>query len=606
MIDKVVKSNCTGCNMCADICPQNAIYYETNEKGFSIPKVDYKRCVKCGLCIKHCPGLIDNIYKKDIPKVYAAWIKDDNIRLQSTSGGIYFALAQKFIQNGGYIVGSVYNKDFKEAHHVVGNTLEDLKKIMGSKYFQSNAEGIYKQVKDLLDKSEKVLFCGTPCQSAGLQSFLNKEYENLYIIDFICRGINSPLAFKKHIEELEEKHNSKVKLVHLKNKKTGWQSLATYIEFENGDIYHQDRNTSPWIKGFIGGGGLYMRDSCYQCKYRTLPRISDITVGDFWGIKGMNADNMFKGISCLIVNSKKGQDMFESIKDDIIYERRNLDELTKGNIHLLQQPQKNNNQNKFFELLKTKKFSEAVNECLEKNNDNIIKKSIKKLYSILKKIYKVMHTDILKFIKYNFFSKNIVRDKGVYLIPYKGTILDLDKTARIYIKGNNLMLCVNKLKKSKSEMHVRMNKNAKWYVNNGAQLFYNTVIEVKDNAVLNTGFFSANGGSVIITAKRINIGEDVMLGRNIIVYDSDFHQVFDKQMNPTNYPKEVNIEDHVWLTSNVTVLKGVTIGRDSLITAQTLIRKDFPENSLIAGGATGKVVSNCNGWSRKGVRKEEE
>lgn len=604
MIDKVVKEKCTGCNMCADICPKGAIYYETNQQGFSIPKVDYDKCVKCGLCVKKCPGLMENVYKKDIPKVYAAWAKDDEIRIQSTSGGMYYVLAEKFIQNGGYIVGSVYDKDYKGAHHVVGNTIEDLKKIMGSKYFQSNAEGIYKQVKELLDKGKKVMFCGTPCQSAALQSFLEKKYENLYTIDFICRGINSPLAFRKHIEELEEEHNSKVKLVHLKNKKTGWQSLATYIEFENGDTYHQDKNTSPWVKGFVGGGGLFMRESCYTCRYRGLPRISDITIGDFWGIHGMSPENMFKGISSIMINTKKGKDLFESIKENIIFKRRNLDELISGNQHILISPEKNKKQNMFFEMLKTKKFSEAIKECvIKKKKKSFIKRALKKMHAIFKKIKFI---DTLKFIKYNFFSSNIVREKNVYLIPYKGTILDLDKGAKIYIKGKNLELCTNKLKKSKVEMHLRMNKNAKWYSNNGAQIFYNTVIEVKENAILNTGFFSANGGTVIIASKRINIGEDVMLGRNIIVYDSDFHQVFDRGMKPSNYPKEVNIEDHVWLTSNVTVLKGVTIGRDSLITAQTLIRKDFPENSVIAGGASGKVIGECNGWSRKMVRKEEE
>ena len=191
------------------------------------------------------------------------------------------------------------------------------------------------------------------------------------------------------------------------------------------------------------------------------------------------------------------------------------------------------------------------------------------------------------------------------MIPYRGTVLDLHKNAKIYIKNRNLELCINKLKGSKSEMHLRMDNNSKWYVNNGAQIFYNTVIEIKNNAVLNSKFFSANGGSVIICAKEINIGEDVMLGRNIIIYDSDHHQVFDNEMNPSNYPKAVNIEDHVWLTSNVTVLKGVTIGRDSIITAQTLIRKDFEESSVIAGGASGKVISKCNGWSRKTIKDKE-
>ena len=601
MIDKIIKSKCTGCNMCGDVCPQKAIHYENDEEGFLFPKVDYKKCVECGLCVKRCPALAENVYKKDIPKVYAAWAKNDEIRIQSTSGGMYYILAKKFIENGGYIAGSVYNKDYKGAHHIVGKTMEDLKKIMGSKYFQSNAEGIYYNVKDLLDKGEKVLFCGTPCQSAALQSFLSKEYNNLYIIDFICRGINSPLAFKKHIEELEEKYNSKVKLVHLKNKKTGWQSLATYAEFENGKTYHQDKTTSPWIKGFVGGGGLYMRNSCHDCNFRGLPRISDITIGDFWGIHGMSKEDMFKGISSVMINTKKGQELFDEVKNNIIFERRNLDELIAGNRALLYSSEKGINRDKFFKVLKNKKFSEAIEECYIQPKTNILKYIFKKMYALIKKIRFLSQIEILKFIKYNFFCKNIIREKHVYLIPYKGAILDLSKNARIYIKGKNLELCTNKLRKSKSEMQLRMEGNAKWYVNNGARLFYNTVIEIKDNAVLNTKYFGANGGSVIVCAKEINIGEDVMLGRNNIIYDSDFHQTFDNKMRPGKFAEAVNIEDHVWLTNNVTVLKGVRIGRDSIVTGQTLIRKDFPEDSIIAGGASGKVVAKCNGWSRKKI-----
>ena len=607
MIDKEVKDRCTGCNMCGDICPKKAISYYKDEEGFERPRVDYNKCVKCGLCLKKCPALMENVFKKDIPQVYSAWTNSDSIRLKSTSGGIYYTLAKQFILDGGYIVGSVYNDDYKGAHHIVGNTLSDLDKIMGSKYFQSNAEGIYSDIKALLDKGESVLFCGTPCQSAALQSFLGKKYEKLYIIDFICRGINSPLAYKKHIEELEEKYNSNVKFVHLKNKNTGWQSLATYIEFENGSKYHQDKNSSPWVKGFVGCGGLYMRNSCYNCNYRGLPRISDISLGDFWGIRGMKDEDMFKGISSVMINSQKGKELFETIKNSIHFERRNLDELLEGNPAILSSSTKTSNRDKFFKILNEKKFSEAVAECVNQKNDNIsiINKVLRKIYNILKKLRFLFKIDTIKFIKYNFFSKNIVREKGKYLIPYRGTVLDLHKNAKIYIKNRNLELCINKLKGSKSEMHLRMENNSKWYVNNGAQIFYNTVIEIKNNAVLNSKFFSANGGSVIICAKEINIGEDVMLGRNIIIYDSDHHQVFDNEMNPSNYPKAVNIEDHVWLTSNVTVLKGVTIGRDSIITAQTLIRKDFEESSVIAGGASGKVVSKCNGWSRKTIKDKE-
>lgn len=225
---------------------------------------------------------------------------------------------------------------------------------------------------------------------------------------------------------------------------------------------------------------------------------------------------------------------------------------------------------------------------------------------ILRIIKLLLHIDTFKFIKYNFFSKNIVRDKNVYLIPHKGTVIELDKTARIYIKGNNIALCVDKLKKSKAEMFLRMKKNAKWYSNNGAQVFFDTYIKIDENAILNTGFFSINSGSEIGVSKKINIGEDVMMGRNIIIYDTDYHQVFNKEKKIRNYAKDVNIEDHVWLTNNVTVLKGVKIGKNSIVSSQTLIRESFPENSFIAGDSSGKIISECYGWSRERVSNGEE
>lgn len=604
MIDKIIEDACTGCNMCGDICPKGAITYNIDKEGFAFPQVNYKKCIECGLCIKKCPVLTENNFSKKSPEVYAAWSKDDDVRIQSTSGGMYYELAKKVIEDGGYIVGAVYDDDFKGAHHMVGHDFSDLKRIMGTKYFQSDACGIYDETKKLLEHGEKVLFCGTPCQCAALQSFLSIPYDNLYIVDFICRGINSPLAFRKHIEELEQQYDSKVSLVHLKNKKTGWSSLATYIEFENGMTCHQDKTRSAWVKGFVGGDGLYTRKSCYECKYRTIPRISDITIGDFWGIRNQKEADLFKGISSVMVNSSKGKELFDMIRPRMHIEERNFDELEEGNPAIRVSTKYSEERDKFFVLLENQKFNSAVAECSKQKKSKwvlLVKRVGRFFLRIVRRLRFYSQISFTKYIKYNYFSKNIIREKNVRLIPYKNAILDLSKDSRIYIKGKNLEIGINKLKGSRAETHVRMNGNAKWYANNGCGLFYNTVLEIKDNAVFESGFFTANGGSVIICAKHIKFGEDVMLGRNIIIYDSDHHQVWNEHYEMCNPAKDVVIEDHVWLTTDITVLKGVTIGRDSLITAMTLIRKDIPAHSFVSGGSTGKVIAECKGWSRKSV-----
>lgn len=603
MIDTIEKNKCTGCKMCGDICPTQAINYCEDEQGFWYPKVDADKCVKCGLCVHRCPSLNEQWNKKEnFTKVYKAWSLDENTRLSSTSGGIFYEIGKRFIEKGGVIAGCAYTDDYKGAKHILIEDIEGLKKIKGSKYFQSDTADIYEKVKDKLENGAEVLFCGTPCHMAAMRAYLGKEYENIYYMDFICRSINSPLAFKKYLEELEDNYGSKVSEVQLKNKKYGWHSLATRVKFENGQESIRDKNEDWWVKGFIYND-LYTRESCYDCKYKVLPRMNaDVSIGDFWGVKNCDAEENFKGISIIIVNSLKGDKIIEEINDRIFIKESSIEAALPGNPALLSNPNKTDKQEKFFKYLKQEKFSIAVKKCTQPLK---IKKILSLGKRILRKIkYIIVNPENISWTKYiywNYISKCIIREGNVKIIPHKNAIIQIDKTARIFLEGRNLCVGINKLKHSKAETHIRIEKNAIWRCNNGCELFYNTVLEIKPDAEFKSGYFTANGGSVIIVHRKTTFGEDVMLGRNIIVYDSDFHQVLDDKDQITNYPKEVTIEDHVWLTSNVTVLKGVTIGKNSLVTAQTLIRKDVPPNSIVGGGASGKVISNTVNWSRDSV-----
>lgn len=602
MIDKVItKTNCTGCKLCKDVCPVGAISFEINNEGFWYPTVDENKCINCNICINRCPILQEDFYKKEIRSVYSAWIKDDKIRFKSTSGGIFYALADYILSNGGYIVGSQYADDFKSAFHTFSNTYDGLQHIMGSKYFQSDTDGIYKKTKELVLKRKPVLFCGTPCQSAALQSFFTEIPDNLYIVDFVCRGVNSPLAFKKHIEELERDYKSPVEYVHLKNKKTGWQSIATYIRFKNGKEYHEDLNSSLWVRGFIAGGNLFSRECCYRCAYKKMPRISDITIGDFWGIENASSEDMFKGISMFMLSSKKGQFLFECIKDKIEYKEERIELALDGNPAFSLSAIRHENREMFFELLKEHDFSYAVQKCTAFRKKSKVRKLFSKPLRLINKVHFLLSIDTVKFIKFNFFSKNIIRDNNCYIIPYKNAVIDLSKESRIHIKGQNIEFGVNKFKGSKSETSLRMRGNAIWKSNNGCQLCHGTTIDINNNALFETGFFYMNSQSVIICSNHIRFGEDILLGRNNIILDNDHHKVFDANCNINNYSREVIIDDHVWLTTHVTVLKGVTIGGNCIITAKTLVRKDIPENSIVAGESDGKVVSKCTGWSRKAV-----
>lgn len=607
MIDKIDLNKCTGCNMCGDLCPVSAISYHEDKYGFLYPVVNQDKCIQCEKCIKSCPSLNPSLkIKMNEPEVYAAWSKDDQIRTDSTSGGLFYEFGKYVIENKGVVSGVAYNNDWKSAKNIVVSDLEGLERLKGSKYFQSNASNVYQEVqKALMDENIKmVLFCGTPCQNAALKSFLGKEYDQLYCIDFICRSINSPKAFQAYIDELEEKYNSRVVNVHLKSKINGWQSLASQVDFKNGQQSLEDKNSDWWVKGFIYND-LYTRPVCHQCQYKELPRCStDITIGDFWGIKGQTEENLFKGISVMMINSQKGKVLLSKIKQKLELEKTDLDDVLPGNPSLLKNPPQNNKIDKFFRLLNKYKFSKSVKICMNKSLWGRCKDRMKRLLRKMKKIVWIKkNLSLWKFIKYNYFTKNIIRDKGTYIYPYKNAILDIDRTAKIYLHGKNCEIGINKLKGSRAETHVRLDAYATWNCNNGCGLFYDTVLEIKENAVFDSGYFTANSGSVIISDLHICFGEDVMLGRNIIVYDSDFHQIKNENGTQMNGPSEVIIEDHAWLTSNINVNKGVRIGKNSLITAQTVVVKDVPPNTINGGHGLAHVIKEGVTWSRERVNK---
>ena len=387
MIDSISKMDCTGCKMCKDICPVDAIFYETDNEGFWYPKVNIEKCIKCGKCIKKCPSLSENSNPKaGFPDVYAAWALSDEIRLKSTSGGIFYVLAQHMIDNGGSIAACKYSSDFKSAYHVLGNSKIDLEEFKGSKYFQSNTEGIYKSAEEQIKAGTKILFCGAPCQVAGLNKFIGTESPNLITVDFICRGINSPMVFKKYVEDCEKHFKSPVKKVHLKNKNRGWTRLGTYMEFKNNKTYYRDRITDPWVNGFVRGN-LFMRPCCSICKYKEEMRIADISIGDFWGYKS-TPDNLYKGISLILANTDKGKKYIESVKGQLYLEPHTYEDALKGNKCLRISAPLGIHRKEFFEQLPNMKFEELVWKLLGEKKMNLFLQEMK--YNLKESIKKII------------------------------------------------------------------------------------------------------------------------------------------------------------------------------------------------------------------------
>ena len=212
MIHIAEKEKCCGCNACGDICPTRAISFKLDQEGFWYPEVDLERCVDCGQCEKVCPNLNAAALKKnDLSEsvCYAAEHKNLEVVFDSTSGGLFSALAEMAYRSGGNVGGAVFNEDFSVRQYISADK-KDLPRLRSSKYLQSDAEGFYKSVHSLLKGGEFVLVCGTPCQMAALRAYLGKDYDNLLIVDFICRGVNSPKVWKKYIDSFETRYGSPV------------------------------------------------------------------------------------------------------------------------------------------------------------------------------------------------------------------------------------------------------------------------------------------------------------------------------------------------------------------------------------------------------------
>lgn len=354
--------DCTGCKACRDACPTGAIKFQSDCKGFWHPVIDGVACVECGRCVKVCPVLKtdQSDLQKTMPAVFSAYSQEMSVREKSTSGGMFRELSAHIIRSCGVVCGCRFSEDYRSAYHTFAENMDELEPLLSSKYFQSDTAGIYKKIQVFLEKGREVIFCGAPCQSAALQQYLPKRlHDGLITVDFVCLGINSPKGYGKFIDELEEKYGSKVRKVRFKDKSRGWHNLGTKITFKNGREYYGNRYTDAWVNSFIGGKFM-IRSSCAACRFKELPRISDITIGDFWG-GDYTPDERKNGVSLLMVNSQKGRCVLEAIKPRLVLRRASLDTALTGNSNINNSVKLNfAEQDIFFKKLENENFSGAV------------------------------------------------------------------------------------------------------------------------------------------------------------------------------------------------------------------------------------------------------
>lgn len=384
MINVQDKKKCCACSACYNICPVNAIEMVEDEKGFKYPQVNKEKCINCGLCEKVCPILNSSTKVDNSPEAYAVKNKNEIIRKQSSSGGIFTLLAEKILQDGGVVFGATFDENWRVKHEYV-EKVEDLEKIRGSKYLQSTIGDTYSQVKKFLLEGRKVMFTGTPCQIEGLKSFLQKDYENLFTQDIICHGVPSPKVHSKYIEFIRKQVNGEtIEEINHRTKKNGWKDYNFYIKFNNTEYMHS-HNTDLYMQAFLKNTSL--RDSCYDCKFKKRNRVSDITLADFWGIESVLPEmDDDKGTSLVIVNSEKGKKIFESVKDKIEYQKVDFDDAISHNPSMVSSSKQDFNREKFFENLDTMPFDKLVSKYTYK--PNFFRKVINKVKRIYKKIFK--------------------------------------------------------------------------------------------------------------------------------------------------------------------------------------------------------------------------
>ena len=318
MIEIKNPAECCGCTACASICPKEAITMIPDVLGFKYPKVDLSKCIECGLCEKVC-AFNDNYDKSPNlkePEIYAARHKDMHEIETSRSGAAFIAISDYILENGGIVYGVGYKDHFRVAHKRA-TTKEERNEFKGSKYVQSDLDGIFRQVKEDLKQGYTVLFSGTPCQTAGLNSFIGKKLrENLVLVDIVCHGVPSPYIWRDYINYVENKYKNKIIKVDFRDKsRIGWSGHIESFMFNNG------RKIESRIYTDLFYQHIMLRPSCSNCHYTNFNRPSDFTIADYWGWERIsnkfNLDN--KGCSLLLINTPKGQNIFEKIKHELYY-----------------------------------------------------------------------------------------------------------------------------------------------------------------------------------------------------------------------------------------------------------------------------------------------
>ena len=361
---------CCGCAACADNCPQRAIKMIPDNKGFVIPKIDMEKCIECGLCKSVCQ-YINPVELTETEETYVSSCSNSNVLVRSASGGCFYSIAESFLLDGGIVAGCAYDNTgaILSAKHIVAKNKTELVRLQGSKYVQSNTEGIFNEVKAAAKNNKSVLFCGTPCQVAACKKVLEKKYDNITYVDIICHGVPSLHMFTEYVAYLEKKHGIVIDAVCFRDKSKGWD-LKGSIEYHKGEKRYKKyflTGASSYYSLFLRGQTY--RECCYECKYAGKYRCGDVTLGDYWGIEKVHPEYLLKnggkldetkGVSCVLVNTLKGKELIRNHGKGLFLLPSSFDNAAMFNGQLTHPSKMGANREKILRILMEQGYSELA------------------------------------------------------------------------------------------------------------------------------------------------------------------------------------------------------------------------------------------------------
>ncbi len=581
MINITRKEECCGCQACGDICPKGAISFKTDEEGIWYPEVNQDTCIDCHLCERVCP-IINKVGRPDNsidPKTFILQAPNPVDRLKSASGGAYTLLINEVFNRGGYVAGHIWN-DKASVKGFISCKPEDLDILRGTKYLQSDVEGIYKVVKQLLNEGKFVLFSGCPCQTAAMRSFLKKDYDNLLMTDFVCMGIDSPLAFRKYIESLENHHNAKMVFFKAKSKEVGWRYLTNKAQFDNNRSYFGIIDVDANLKAtFLN---ILVRPSCYECKFKGFPRNSDMTIGDYWrNTAEYDSLDDNTGTSYIMLHNKKAEVFFESIKEKCYYREASIMDILGANglaIKSLAKPVFSREE--FYNRIQTEDFASVVDDyahCVYMKSSR--KSGIKTVFkSLLKAVYFYRRRPVsfFRFIYYNIISSKVNSNisRGDLLII--GNVkMNLGKNARINVKGNCFIGDNGALGR------LSLGNGAVLSLNNNS-LYDGFNISLAPNSQTTLGNRTIIGRNVEVHVfSEMEIGDFSYVDSEAYIDDSDSGVIIFNRADYFN--KHIHIGTHVLIGRGGVIYGGTTIGDETIIREYSVIKGIVPARSVLSG-----------------------